>query len=182
MAFWDELLKQAAEEYFHYLWRGALSLHAGGQGHRLHLPPQHRDGTATWLKGWWSSIVFQQTAVFFLVCVLVLLCDDRRENMLEQDRLVVVCGEDDSWRCVLRDRITYSPSSLNRCCSMPCRSSQCLKCVLTVLCWLCVGLYYEWVCCIDEDIWYFHMGVSCSILQTLIDVFFTFNARFVVAI
>lgn len=33
-------------------------------------------------------------------------------------------------------------------------------------------MYNELVCCIDEDIWCFHMGVSRSILRPLVDVFF----------
>lgn len=39
-------------------------------------------------------------------------------------------------------------------------------------CRLWVAMYYEYVCCIDEDIWRFHMGVSRSILQSPVDVFF----------
>lgn len=41
-------------------------------------------------------------------------------------------------------------------------------------CRLCVGMYNELVCCIDEDIWCFHMGVSRSILRPLVDVFLLF--------
>lgn len=91
--------------------------------------------------------------------------------------------------CV-REKITNIATTslhlLNRCCSMPNGSLHQLNCVLMFLCMprvcsafmsmcvtvclcccmchfaecVCVGMYYELVCCIDEDIWCFHMRVS----------------------
>lgn len=34
---------------------------------------------------------------------------------------------------------------------------------------VCVGMYYELVCCIDEDIWCFHMRVSWFVKSQLCD-------------
>lgn len=129
---------------------------------------------------------------------------NRGNTGLEQNRpLVVSAKEDPASLCAHcdREKITNSPTTslhlLNRCCSMPNGSLHQLNCVCVCVCdhdvsalmfacptlsrctcrcrRLWAAMYYEYVCCIDEDIWRFHMGVSRSILQLPVDVFFGFS-------
>lgn len=127
----------------------------------------------------------------------------RRENtVLEQDRPLVVSAKEDpafpvcslcqgenyqqpyykssfAKQMLLNAKWVITPTKL--CvrvwdCVRACTDVCVCYCVLLYVsfCRLCVGMYNELVCCIDEDICRFHMGVSRSILRPLVDVFLLF--------